>query len=54
MSGNNRRSDTAQQRLERGLLEVRQALENLRFGTVTLTIHDGQVVQIDISERHRL
>lgn len=38
-----------------GTLErVRDALHNLRYGTVTLTVHNGVVVQIDRTERQRL
>lgn len=32
---------------------VRKALEDLRFGQVLLTLHDGKVVQLDVTERHR-
>jgi hypothetical protein len=30
-----------------------QAVANLRFGQVQLTVHDGKVVQLDVTERHR-
>lgn len=40
--------------LEESLASVREALSGLRFGSVTLTIHDGRVVQIDITEKKRL
>lgn len=33
---------------------IREAVEAIRFGTVTLTIHDSRVVQIDRTERIRL
>lgn len=36
------------------LERVRDALRTLRYGTVTLTVHDGIVVQIERSERIRL
>ncbi|EQB32497.1 YezD family protein [Sphingobium ummariense] len=29
-------------------------LETLRFGSITLTIHDAKVVQIDLTEKTRL
>lgn len=32
---------------------VRDALGRLRFGTVQLTIHDGRVVQMDVTEKMR-
>lgn len=40
--------------LEESLASVREALSGLRFGSVTLTIHDGRVVQIDVTEKKRL
>lgn len=45
-------ADDAQ--IERAVAAVRDALARLRFGTVALTIHDGQVTQIEVSEKHRL
>lgn len=33
---------------------VREALLNLRFGSVAITVHDGRVVQIDVTEKNRL
>lgn len=32
---------------------VEDALARLRFGVINLTVHDGKVVQIDITERRR-
>jgi len=32
---------------------VREALHTLRYGVITLTVHDGTVVQIDRTERQR-
>ncbi|CAN5463232.1 hypothetical protein BH10PSE12_BH10PSE12_15380 [soil metagenome] len=32
---------------------VRTALEALRFGSITLTVHDARVVQLDITEKRR-
>jgi len=40
--------------LEESLASVRETLTGLRFGSVTLTIHDGRVVQIDVTEKKRL
>lgn len=34
--------------------KVRAALKEIRFGTVTLVIQDGQVIQIDKNEKIRL
>lgn len=40
--------------LEQGLASVREALSDLKFGHVGLTIHDGRIVQIDVTEKRRL
>lgn len=44
-------------RLERevqfDLSQIRDALEGLRYGQVTIVIHDGSVVQIDRTEKRR-
>jgi len=36
------------------LEHVRNALQGLRFGEITLIVHDGVVVQIDRTEKRRL
>jgi hypothetical protein len=36
------------------LNQVREALRSLRYGQVTVIVHDGVVVQIDRLERRRL
>ena len=40
--------------LEHELIHVRDALRGLKFGTVTLIVQDGVVVQIDRTEKRRL
>jgi hypothetical protein len=40
--------------LEESLASVREALAGLKFGNVSLTIHEGRVVQIDVTEKRRL
>lgn len=40
--------------IEAGLVSVRESLSGLRFGTVLLTVHDGRIVQIDVTEKRRL
>ncbi len=32
---------------------VSDAVSRLRFGVVQLTVHDGKVVQLDVTERQR-
>lgn len=42
-------------RLSRELEQrIRQALRDLRFGTVTLVVQDGKVIQLDKNEKIRL
>lgn len=36
------------------LAVVKDALNRLRFGAIQLTVHDGKVMQIDVTERTRL
>lgn len=40
--------------IEDSLNTIRQALAGLRFGAVLLTVHEGRVVQIDVTEKRRL
>ena len=40
--------------LEESIASVREALSGLRYGNVSLTIHEGRVVQIDVTEKKRL
>ena len=47
------RWETDQSR-EHELSHVRDALRGLKFGTVTLIVQDGVVVQIDRTEKRRL
>lgn len=32
---------------------VTDALTNLRFGSIQLTVHEGRIVQLDVTERRR-
>lgn len=36
------------------LAAVQEALAKLRYGAIQLTVHDGKVMQIDVTERKRL
>jgi len=38
---------------ESKLKNILSALENLKYGTVLITIHDSRIVQIDRTEKHR-
>lgn len=56
MVGNNGRAAGPDKQLhvEESLRSVRDALMSLRFGTISLTIHEDRVVQIDVTEKKRL
>ena len=55
-----RNDDIAQQdidntrRLEANMTHVREALQSLRYGSISLTVHEGRIVQIDILEKRRM
>jgi hypothetical protein len=40
--------------LEDSIASVRSSLAGLRFGSVSLTVHEGRIVQIDVTEKRRL
>ncbi|WP_081646699.1 YezD family protein [Butyrivibrio sp. AD3002] len=44
--------------VEKDLLEdvwkrIRNQVENLKYGTVTITVHDGKITQIETSSKER-
>ena len=39
---------------EEALAAIRDCLRRIRFGSIALTIHDGRVVQLDVTEKKRL
>lgn len=43
----------ADARRAQALTEIGQALDNLRFGTIILTVHDSKVVQLEVTEKKR-
>ncbi|MET0363545.1 MAG: YezD family protein [Sphingobium sp.] len=34
--------------------QIAQALNGLRFGAISIVVHDGRVTQIDVTEKRRL
>lgn len=38
---------------DEALQTIREALGRLRYGTITLTVHDAKIVQLDITEKRR-
>ncbi|MGV3730506.1 MAG: YezD family protein [Sphingopyxis sp.] len=37
----------------RAIQTVLDALDRLKFGAIQLTVHEGKLVQVDVTERHR-
>lgn len=50
----NDKSSAARGFVPEALAVVDEALSRLRYGTIQLTVHDGRVMQIDVTERKRL
>lgn len=50
----NPQPETAPNPTEVALSLIAQALDRLRFGDIRLTVHEGRLVQIDVTERTRL
>lgn len=40
--------------LDEPLRTVEEALVRLRFGVIQLTVHEGKLMQVDVTERRRL
>ena len=40
--------------VEQGLGNIREALLALRYGSITVTVHEDRIVQIDVREKKRL
>ncbi len=47
-------SPDASRLMDESIASVREALAGLRYGNVSLTVHEGRVVQIDVTEKKRL
>lgn len=43
-----------QRHVEKSLGNIRDALLNLSFGSVVITVHNDRVVQVDVTEKTRL
>lgn len=48
------RTDAQRSDIATSIDKVRGLLADLRFGSITLTVHDARVVQIDVTEKTRL
>ena len=40
--------------LDENLQSIHEALARIQFGTVLVTVHEGRIVQIDVTEKKRL
>jgi hypothetical protein len=47
------RPDSASHDLPEHLRVVAEALGRLRYGVIQLTVHDGKLMQVDVTERRR-
>ena len=45
---------TAPADAEDALATIREHLARLRFGSIAITVHDGRIVQLDVTEKRRL
>ena len=52
-NGNSHRGDAQPEKTVAALAAVAEAVAKLRYGAVHLTIHEGRVVQLDVTERQR-
>jgi hypothetical protein len=48
-----RTGESRQPPLPEPIQSVLNALDQLKFGAIQLTVHDGKLVQIDVTERKR-
>jgi hypothetical protein len=39
---------------EDAIAAIRDHLKTIRFGSIALTIHEGRIVQLDVTEKKRL
>jgi len=39
--------------VEAALATIRDHLETIRFGSIALTIHEGRIVQLEVTEKRR-
>ena len=39
---------------EDALAAIRDYLARLRFGSIAITVHEGRIVQLDVTEKRRL
>lgn len=40
--------------VEETLAAIRECLDRIRFGSIAITLHEGKIVQFDITEKRRI
>jgi hypothetical protein len=53
MSAINEVAKGGSEEVPRAIQTVLDALDKLKFGAIQLTVHEGRLVQVDVTERHR-
>lgn len=53
MAGLNEKVTELVPNLSEPLLQVAEAIDKLRFGVIQLTVHEGKLVQLEITEKRR-
>lgn len=53
MSSTTQTDKVGSEQTPRAVQTVLDALEKLKFGAIQLTVHEGRLVQVDVTERHR-
>lgn len=48
-----RRESPAEKTASQALEAVAEAISRLRYGAIGVTVHDGRVVQVEVTERQR-
>ena len=54
MSQKKETTASEQKSLQKILEEIQRAIENIRFGSIEITVHEGRVTQIERREKLRL
>jgi len=39
---------------DEALAAVRETIHRIRFGSIAITVHEGRIVQLDVTEKRRL
>ncbi len=53
LTGKSERLGPDDAQIEEVVATLRRALKDLRFGSISLTVHDARVVQVDVTEKRR-